>query len=69
MKALYIKAAAPAIDISRNDMLYCLAFNINSILAGMAELADALDLGSSEGNFVQVQILLPAPRQGKVRSA
>ncbi len=29
--------------------------------AGMAELADALDLGSS-GNPVQVQVLLPAPK-------
>ena len=27
----------------------------------MAELADALDSGSSEGDFVQVQVLLPAP--------
>ena len=30
--------------------------------AGMAELADALDSGSSEGNFMQVQFLLPAPK-------
>ena len=27
----------------------------------MAELADALDSGSSEGNFMQVQFLLSAP--------
>ena len=27
----------------------------------MAELADALDSGSSEGNFMKVQVLLPAP--------
>lgn len=27
----------------------------------MAELADALDSGSSEGDFMQVRLLLPAP--------
>ena len=27
----------------------------------MAESADALDSGSSEGNFVEVQVLLSAP--------
>ena len=32
-----------------------------SLYAGMAELADALDSGSSGGDFVEVQILLPAP--------
>ena len=29
--------------------------------AGVAELADALDSGSSGGNFVKVQVLSPAP--------
>lgn len=29
--------------------------------AGMAELVDALDSGSSESNLVEVQVLLPAP--------
>ena len=31
--------------------------------AGMAELADALDSGSSEGSLIQVQVLLPAPEK------
>ena len=35
----------------------------------MAELADALDSGSSEVTFVQVQVLLPAPKQKAVRKA
>jgi hypothetical protein len=33
----------------------------------MAELADALDSGSSEGDFVQVQILLSAPGYCRVK--
>ena len=33
-----------------------------AIYAGMAELADALDSGSSESNFMEVQVLLSAPR-------
>ena len=32
-------------------------------IAGMAELADALDSGSSESNFMQVQVLFPAPNE------
>ena len=33
--------------------------------AGMAELADALDSGSSESNFMQVQVLFPALKKGE----
>ena len=36
--------------------------------AGMAELADALDSGSSEVTFVQVQVLLPAPTKNALLS-
>ena len=34
----------------------------------MAELADALDSGSSEGNFMEVQVLLPAPTKKSILS-
>ena len=34
---------------------------LNIIYVDMAELVDALDSGSSEGNLVQVQILLSTP--------
>ena len=34
---------------------------IRTKYAGMAELADALDSGSSRSNPVEVQVLLPAP--------
>ena len=37
--------------------------------AGMAELADALDSGSSESNFMQVQVLFPAPKRSSFQVA
>ena len=37
--------------------------------ADVAELADALDSGSSESNFMQVQVLFPAPKKKLGKSA
>ena len=37
-----------------------------NLFAGVAELADALDLGSS-GNTVQVQVLSPVPVRSTIR--
>ena len=38
------------------------------MFADMAELADALDSGSSEVKLIQVQVLLSAPRTKTLRS-
>ena len=35
------------------------------LYAGMAEMADAQDSGSCRSNSVQVQVLLPAPKEKK----
>ena len=35
--------------------------------AGMAELADALDSGSNGRKAVQVQVLLPAPNEQRLK--
>ena len=42
------------------DCIECIIFIVKCIYAGVAELADAQDLGSC-GNTVQVQVLSPAP--------
>ena len=44
-------------------LLYYRAERGKNIIAAMAESADALDSGSSEGYFVEVQVLLAAPNQ------
>ena len=43
--------------------LHCVLSTLHCSYAGMAELADALDSGSSEVTLIQVQVLLPAPSE------
>ena len=50
-----------ALDFSKK-MCIIMMLPIWHPYAGMAELADALDSGSSESNFMKVQVLLPAPQ-------
>ena len=48
------------------DFHLVMMYNIkvsNFIYAGMAELADAYGSGPYESNFMQVQVLLPAPKE------
>ncbi len=42
---------------------YAILFRHSIVLAAMAELADALDSGSSELTLMEVQVLLAAPKR------
>ena len=52
---------APRVIDKRKKTCYNNKVVGNDVNAGMAELADALDSGSSEGSLMKVQVLLPAP--------
>ena len=51
-------------NLGSNDIIHSVDYNIIVVTikyAGMAELADALDSGSSDFTVIQVRPLLPAP--------
>ena len=49
----------PSVNLQNSDLSCKTTYNF--INAGMAELADAHGSGPCESNFMQVQVLLPAP--------
>ncbi len=58
---IYLKVSSTSVALSR---VKCM----RAKNAGMAELADAHGSGPCESNFMQVQVLLPAPKCGTALS-
>ena len=51
-------------DFSKNRLDFSINYGIiNDVLADVAELADALDSGSSESDFIWVQVPSSAPNK------
>ena len=61
---LYIFSLNPLTNLNRCDIIPL----VDIIFADVAELADALDSGSSESNFMWVQVPSSAPRLSSVKA-
>ena len=59
-----MRKSSGLVDFSKNRLDFYINYGIiNDVLADVAELADALDSGSSESDFIWVQVPSSAPNK------